>query len=309
MLKNSQYDMDLKTGFIESLRDDKSETTVKMYESMINKISRVEQIYGISLCQADTETRIAMITDCLSSNQTNNKILKSRVGAYLRYCEKQNATVYSPDDITVVPNRIADINWKYFMDWDEFESYLDDNMNPDDLNTHDVIYRICFELIYLGVVPDDIYELKKEQFDYQESSLRYNQQIIELPASVRERLRIVRDMEFYEYYRDYEGKGIKVRVIQTDYLINDKAGSRHNMYKNLVCRLWKINKDCEIKHSSVYDIFISGAMDRAYQLPPESQIDYLCDELNQIKSKNGKLKGSIISIFETWVNIKESMSR
>lgn len=305
MLKNSQYDMELKQGFIEKLKSDRKQSTIKMFESLINKISNVEQMYGVSICQADTETRMAMISDCSTSNTVDNILLKSRIKQYLQYCHDQGATIFTQGEISTILIRESNIDWRYFSSWDEFENYLDLNLKPDELNSHDIIFRICFELIYLGVVPDDIYELKKKDFDYQESELRYNGTAISLPASVRERLRVVRDIEFYEFDRG-DSVPIKVRVTQSDYLINDK--SRNRMYLNMVYRLSQINKEYEIKHTSVYDIFLSGVMERAYCLPLESRISYICSETDRIKSKKGKSKNSIIEIFETWSNIKESRS-
>ena len=306
---NAKYDADKKENFLKSLEDKYNPGTIALYQSTLNKLDIAEEMYGTSICDANHDTRVAMVSECMSVDDYFNRATISRIRDYLLWCQENGYTTFDPLDIAYVPSKSSAIHLKYFMSWDEFEDYLDINMRPDSDESVDIMYRIYAELIFLGFGPYDVPYIKKSDVNWQDSTISSSGYTAKIPDSVMRRIALDAQLDGYIVVRSHRvGKRLKNK---TDYLINIMGFSggenRDGLYTYMMQRIARINKVYEYKHTSPFDIFMSGVMLRAYALA-EGQYEYIYGEYSRVHVDIKKaVKIRIANNYDSWVIAKRIM--
>lgn len=306
MLKNA-LDIEIKNDFLKSLQCKYTPKTISVYESTLNKVGKFETMYGVSLCNANPDLKQAIIAECFGVRDYANQGILSRIKEYLEWCQQNGYTAYNPDDISYISSKSKGIQMKYFLSWDEFEDYLDTNLMPDQELRIDIAYRIYAELIFCGFDPRSVPYILQTDIDWEKHTITYMGLEVKPPIAVMQRIRFNNSIEKYNIDSGERGVMRQSRKLKSKYIIDTikTTENRDSLYTYMVNFISKINRTYIYKHTSMLDIYVSGAMLRAYNQSGDPKA-YLIDEYTRIYPKFTKsIQLTLSSIYDSWLSVKQ----
>lgn len=302
--KRTIYDKALKDKFLHSLTQC-NENSIAWYGNILYHLADIEDLYEIPIYKANADEYQAMLME-LSVNTSCFDQYKNVVDKYVEWCCQKDRNDIAPNANTYAPSN--SVLYKYFRDHDDFLAWCQKNFPSPENDSPDIVYQIAVELIYLGVIPSDLDYIKKQDVDFDSRTLIAGNRKINLPERLV-RL-IMRDQSLTSYVIHAGNRTYEREKPINDYLLNiamrsyDDNPADRTIVTRVGIKLSTINQYDKTRSVTPSRVFISGAMDRAIQLPDDQQNEYLLKEYVLIKDnvsgKRPRGKESMLRTFQEW---------
>lgn len=291
------YNAERKNRFIESYA--KSDSTIRVYTNIFNKVGEVEYKYNTDLCNMDDKEQILEAVSCVSGNRspgTNWKI--KMLQQYVQWC----ADILGGISNNLINISARDVNIAYMKnhmasDPDDFNSYLDSFLRPDELITIDIIYKCVLWLGYAGFPEEKILELRNFNVDLEIIdrifTIEYDGKEYFVPDVAVSVFQKCIELKAFSYTNaNYTGGSIMRSRVDGDVLLRGVRATSKS-FRVLTQNISNRAKECDMKRRINYtNASLSGFFYHLFTIEQHNSIDFKFYADNYVSQREYKLDKS-----------------
>lgn len=263
------YNMELKERFLNSLKDEMSDSTLYNIRYILNKAKKTEEALNKDVYEMNADECKSVINSYSNRSEQVVRVNISVLQKYVDFCISEG---YVPSRINYfeilsasAPNfvNVEHINNKYIT-----REELNDIQDEYIVNAQD---KALFELMFIGVMGDRFEEL----INLKESDIHYNKivlpnRVVEITPRTHQILIEAANQNIYIKAEGGVG-GNHIKLKDNDYVLKPTVRSEHDLipYGTLRTRINKIRTDIGNKNITPKSVCESGMLDLAKKIYAE----------------------------------------
>lgn len=285
------YNENLKRQFIKSYA--KTETVVKICESVFKAFEESENKHGADLCTMSTEELQPIISTIVGFRVRSKWVRLIILKDYVRWCIGMGVKDARGDMLSITNVGLEKVKLQTVPNPRSLQNYLNVICAPEDDKTIDNIYRCYYWLAYAGMDEEDIMEVKSADVDFKNMVVNYHKKSTTVPIypEAVKAIRYCSELESFQFiHPNYSEAKWRPRVSGSLLMRGVKTNGSLKSVRVEMSKRAKEQEDKTQFKLSYFRVWISGVFYRAHEGEIAGEEASFSDiAANQMEGKTYKL--------------------